>query len=104
MAPLSYRLDYSLSVGEGFVTDRLEVTARGENRSRQLSLARLPDGTWTIGAKHQGTVDLPDPGGDPAAVTGAATWAVPRSPTSCRCAVTTSTRSPARSISPRPRP
>ncbi len=80
VAPLPYRLDYSLSTGEGFVTDRLEVTAHGENWSRQLSLARRPDGTWTIGAEHQGTVELREPGGDPAAVKGALDCDLGRSP------------------------
>ncbi|MFK0251222.1 putative glycolipid-binding domain-containing protein [Amycolatopsis azurea] len=63
-----------------FVTDRLDVTARGENWSRQLSLARQPDRTWTIGADHQGPVDLPDPSGDPAAVAGALDCDLGRSP------------------------
>ncbi|MEV7555236.1 putative glycolipid-binding domain-containing protein [Amycolatopsis sp. NPDC089917] len=80
VAPLPYRLDYSLTTGDEFVTDRLDVTVRGEHWNRRLCLTRIPGGTWTVDADHQGMVGLPDPGGDPAALEGALDCDLGRSP------------------------
>jgi len=66
-APVPYRLDYELGCGEGFVTRRLLVRTQGANWSRRLVLSRDPQGVWGVEASAEGEVDLPDPGGDPAA-------------------------------------
>jgi uncharacterized protein len=65
--PLPYRLDYELDCADGFVTRRLLVRAQGATWSRRLLLSRDPRGLWGIEASAQGEVDLPEPGGDPAA-------------------------------------
>ncbi|HKB30910.1 MAG TPA: putative glycolipid-binding domain-containing protein, partial [Streptosporangiaceae bacterium] len=65
--PLSYRLDYELDCVEGFVTRRLAVRAQGAEWSRSLVLSRDPQGLWGIETSVEGEVDLPEPGGDPAA-------------------------------------
>ncbi len=69
--PLSYRLDYDLDCVEGFVTRRLAVRAQGAEWSRSLVLSRDPQGLWGIETSVEGKVDLPEPGGDPAAVAAA---------------------------------
>lgn len=66
-APLPYRLDYELDCVDGFVTRRLLVTTRGEGWSRRLVLSRDPYGSWGIEASTEGEINLPEPGGDPAA-------------------------------------
>jgi uncharacterized protein len=65
--PLPYRLDYELECADGFVTRRLTVRARGANWSRGLVLSRDPRGYWAVKSTADGEVDLPPPGGDPAA-------------------------------------
>jgi hypothetical protein len=45
-APCSYRLDYELETGSGFVTTRLLVTARGDGWLRSLDLRRDGSGLW----------------------------------------------------------
>ena len=66
--PVPYRLDYSLETAPGFVTTRLRVRSRGEGWSRTLDLRRAPDGEWSVTADQQGSIALPSPGGDPAAL------------------------------------
>lgn len=65
--PLPYRLDYELDCEDGFVTRRLLVRAQGAGWSRRLLLSRDPQGSWGVEASADGEVDLPAPGGDPAA-------------------------------------
>jgi len=67
-SPVPYRLDYKLETRSGFVTSGLLVDARGEGWSRRLDLRRLRSGRWTARTRARGTVDLPTPGGDMAAV------------------------------------
>ena len=69
--PLPYRLDYTLEAREEFVTSRLQVEAIGEGWSRRLHLMHDGAGRWTCDADGDGDVDLPPPGGDPAALEGA---------------------------------
>lgn len=69
--PLSYRLDYTLEARERFVTSRLQVEVTGEGWSRRLHLTHDGAGRWTCEADANGEVDLPPPGGDPAALEGA---------------------------------
>lgn len=52
--PAPYRLDYTLETREGFVTSRLQVTARSERERRTLDLRRSEAGRWTA------DVELPD--------------------------------------------
>jgi len=52
--PSAYRLDYSLETGSGFVTTRLQVTARGEGWRRTLNLRRDPAGAWTAATTADG--------------------------------------------------
>jgi uncharacterized protein len=56
--PSAYRLDYSLETGPGFVTARLQVTARGEGWRRTLDLRRDPAGAWTAATTADG--EAPD--------------------------------------------
>jgi hypothetical protein len=52
--PFSYRLDYTLETGEGFVTSRLMATAVGAGRRYTLDLRRSPAGEWSA------DTDLPE--------------------------------------------
>ncbi|HZD69202.1 MAG TPA: putative glycolipid-binding domain-containing protein [Actinomycetes bacterium] len=65
--PVAYRLDYALETGPGFVTTRLEVTARGEGWRRTLDLRRGASGEWTASASTDGdppaALDPPGAGG-----------------------------------------
>jgi hypothetical protein len=45
--PEPYRLDYELTTGDRFVTERLEVTVRDGGGLRGLELLRDADGSWT---------------------------------------------------------
>jgi uncharacterized protein len=45
--PEPYRVDYELTTGERFVTERLSLSARTAGRERRLELAREGDGAWT---------------------------------------------------------
>ncbi|GAA2576575.1 putative glycolipid-binding domain-containing protein [Actinomadura fulvescens] len=69
--PLPYRLEYELTTGERWVTARLLVEASGDGWRRSLELVNRPEGEWTVNAKAEGRVDLPPPGGDATALTGA---------------------------------
>jgi hypothetical protein len=69
--PILYRLDYTLETGPEFVTSRLHVVSRGEGWRRAIDLQRDDRGVWTLDVEENGTVDLPAPGGDPAAFAGA---------------------------------
>src|SRR5579859_4237958 len=69
--PLAYRLEYALSTGAGFVTQRLEVSSRGAGWRRALVLERSAAGGWTCTSEEHGNLDLPSPGGDPGALHGA---------------------------------
>lgn len=69
--PISYRLDYTLETTAGFVTSRLHVVSRGEGWHRAVELKRDIRGTWTLAIEAEGSLDLPAPGGDPAAFAGA---------------------------------
>jgi hypothetical protein len=69
--PLPYRMDYVLECADGFVTRSLIVQARGANWARGLVLSRDLRGVWKVEASAGGEVDLPPPGGDPAAFTAA---------------------------------
>jgi uncharacterized protein len=69
--PLAYRLDYELDATDDFKTRSLVVHVAGEGWSRQLSLSHDGTGSWDCEARRAGEVDLPAPGGDPAALEGA---------------------------------
>jgi hypothetical protein len=45
--PHPYRLDYELTTGDRFVTERLALTARDGGTERHLELVRREDGSWT---------------------------------------------------------
>jgi hypothetical protein len=69
--PLPYALHYQLSVElEGFVTRRLSVSARGAGWSRGVELDHSGD-EWVVTSESTGFVDLPEPGGDGAALSDA---------------------------------
>jgi uncharacterized protein len=55
---------WSLTTGPGWVTRRLEVTARGTGWARHLELVREDDGAWHARAAESGTVPghLGEPG------------------------------------------
>jgi hypothetical protein len=46
-APRPYRVDYELTTGEGWVTERLQVAARDDSGTRRLDLRRDGGGAWT---------------------------------------------------------
>ncbi|HEX8857479.1 MAG TPA: putative glycolipid-binding domain-containing protein [Actinomycetes bacterium] len=87
--PGAYRLDYSLETGPGFVTTRLQVTARGQGWRRTLDLRRDPAGAWTAattadgeapdglappGAASAGGAEPAGPAGLPAPAAGRISW------------------------------
>lgn len=69
--PGPYRLSYDLTTTKNFVTERLRVHVRGPGWRRSLDLRRDGTGTWAQSIETDGDVDLPDPGGDIARLTGA---------------------------------
>jgi len=71
ITPVPYRLDYRLETTADWVTRTLQVTAAGAGWRRAVELTRSPNGRWTCRADGAGTVDLPLPGGDTAALAGA---------------------------------
>ncbi|MDP8974826.1 MAG: putative glycolipid-binding domain-containing protein [Actinomycetota bacterium] len=78
--PLPYRLDYRLSTGPAFVTQRLSVEAVGDGWARRIHLAHRGDGTWTCEAEEQGEPPLGAAGGDVGALRGALDCDLARSP------------------------
>jgi uncharacterized protein len=71
--PSAYRLDYSLETGPGFVTTRLQVTARGQGWRRTLDLRRdASAGAWTAATTAAGDAPegLAPPGAEPAGPAG----------------------------------
>ena len=69
--PEPYRLQYALDTAPRFTTARLTADTAGAGWSRRLDVARDPDGGWHVSADQAGSTDLPNPGGDPAAIAGA---------------------------------
>lgn len=73
----SYALAWTLTTGAGWVTRRLEVSARGLATdggpwSRDLVLERSEDGRWRCDARASGPLDAPPPGfTDPSPLDGA---------------------------------
>jgi hypothetical protein len=55
--PHPYRVDYELTTAEGWVTERLAVTAHDAAGQRELDLRRAADGTWTANGAPQPHVD-----------------------------------------------
>ncbi|MBA3261940.1 MAG: putative glycolipid-binding domain-containing protein [Thermoleophilaceae bacterium] len=46
--PHPYRVDYELTTGSGWVTERFVVIARDAAGQRELDLRRAADGNWTV--------------------------------------------------------
>ena len=65
--PVPFHLEFSLTTGPGWVTERLAVATRGDGWRRTLDLRRSGAGAWSIEASAEGEVELPAPGGDPSA-------------------------------------
>ena len=63
--PVTYRLDYELETGPGFVTSRLRAESRGAGWRRTLELRRDEHGVWSVDAQGEGDVELPPAGADP---------------------------------------
>ena len=59
--PEPYRVDYELTTGERFVTERLSLTARTAAGERRLELVRAGDGGWSANGEPlpevQGALD-----------------------------------------------
>ncbi|MEV0649077.1 putative glycolipid-binding domain-containing protein [Phytomonospora sp. NPDC050363] len=73
--PMPYRLTYELATTGRWVTSRLVVETSGADPAtgpwrRRLELGNR-DGEWTAAVEAEGTPDLPPPGGDVAALSGA---------------------------------
>jgi hypothetical protein len=64
--PVPYRLEYALDTAAGFDTVRLTVDASGADWARRVDLIRDPHSRWHVSADSGGSVELPEPGGDPA--------------------------------------
>jgi uncharacterized protein len=77
--PVAYRLDYTLGTLPGFVTARLDMTARGEGWRRTLDLRRDGAGAWTASVTADGEPpdSLEPPGGRAEAAGGGAQGAGP---------------------------
>lgn len=76
VGPRPYRVDYYLETGQGYVTRRLIVRARGRVPSggswrRELDLQRSEAGEWSCAGESDGELAAPPPGGDLAALAGA---------------------------------
>jgi uncharacterized protein len=71
VAPVAYRVDYTLTTGTQWVTSRLDVTATGDGWMRRLDLRSDGAGSWTCTTEESGDVVLPPVGGDLTAVEGA---------------------------------
>ena len=63
-SPQTYRLDYELTTGAGYVTERVTVSVEGNGWKRRLDLGRSSAGIWTAETSDSGDIDLPAPGGD----------------------------------------
>ena len=51
--PHPYRVDYELTTGAQWVTERFSVTVSGAAGERSLDLRRAADGTWTANGEPQ---------------------------------------------------
>ena len=71
VVPVPYRLDYRLDASDGLRTRRLEVRGARRGLAAPLVLTRDAAARGPIDAEVEGDVDLPAPGGDPAALAGA---------------------------------
>ena len=69
--PLPYRLEYQLTTVDHYATARLVMRTQGEGWHRGLVLERAASGRWSCTTESVGADDLPAPGGDLTAVTGA---------------------------------
>lgn len=63
-SPETYRLDYELTTGAGYVTERVTVSVEGNEWKRRLDLRRSSAGIWTAETSDSGEIDFPAPGGD----------------------------------------
>jgi uncharacterized protein len=77
--PSAYRLDYNLETGPGFVTGRLQATARGQGWRRTLDLRRDASGAWTAATTTEGEAPegLTPPGAGSGAAAGAESSGAP---------------------------
>ena len=62
--PLPYRLDYRLRTGSRYVTEEVEVAARGDGWRRSLWLRHDAGDGWSARVSADGRVALATPGGD----------------------------------------
>jgi hypothetical protein len=69
--PVPYRLDYELATADQWVTERVELTARGDGWDRRLTLSRSPDGAWAGAIDERGELPAPLSGLDHDAATAA---------------------------------
>jgi uncharacterized protein len=61
---LPYRLDYRLQTGRRYITEEVEVCARGDGWRRWLRVMRDGGGRWGAEAREEGAAPLRPPGGD----------------------------------------
>jgi hypothetical protein len=66
-----YRLDYQLATTDRYATERLVLRTLRQGWHRALELERDTSGRWSCQTEAEGSLDLPAPGGDLAAVAGA---------------------------------
>lgn len=68
---MPYRLDYQLATKDRYATERLVLRTLRQGWHRALELERDTSGRWSCRTEAEGSLDLPAPGGDLAAVAGA---------------------------------
>jgi uncharacterized protein len=64
--PEPYRLSFEMQTRDEYVTDRATVETRGAGWTRHLKIQRSPAGVWSVSSQSAGTLEMPEPGGDPA--------------------------------------
>lgn len=62
--PVPYRLDYEVVTYPSWITERVTATAQGDGWTRSLDLRHDGVGGWECSTRHEGEVNLPDPGGN----------------------------------------
>jgi uncharacterized protein len=65
--PEPYRLSFELQTRGEYITDRA-VVEPGAGWTRNLEIRRSRAGVWSASSQSTGKLEMPDPGGDPAAL------------------------------------
>jgi uncharacterized protein len=66
--PEPYRLSFELQTRGEYIADRAVVETQGAGWARHLELQRSRSGVWSASSQSGGKLEMPEPGGDPAAL------------------------------------